>query len=195
MRGLLRRVQRRFRSARMREFESRFRIDANTRILDVGGTPTNWGLLSVHPRVTLLNNEQEAVDRSTVPEHFSYVVADARALPFADGAFDIVYSNSVIEHVGSTGAKDGRARSLHNVRQCLASFRASLDEHLEAVDVPFAFAGDGSEIPHDLGIILIEVFDLAGDRFVDMLLESEHIRDVTVDGFAGAARHVYSPLK
>lgn len=115
IRGLLRRLQRRFRSARMREFESRFRIDAATRILDVGGTPGNWGLLSVHPRVTLLNNEQEAVDRSSVPERFSYVVADARALPFADGAFDIVYSNSVIEHVGSAADQERMAGEVRRV--------------------------------------------------------------------------------
>jgi hypothetical protein len=29
-----------------------------------------------------------------------YVVADGRALPFSDGAFDLVYANAVVEHVG-----------------------------------------------------------------------------------------------
>jgi ubiquinone/menaquinone biosynthesis C-methylase UbiE len=88
---------RRFRTQRMREFFSCFQVTGETRILDVGGTPSNWLLLSVCPQVTVLNmplGQQAGI------EGFAFVSADALRLPFADQSFEIVFSNSVIEHVG-----------------------------------------------------------------------------------------------
>jgi hypothetical protein len=51
------------------------------------------------------------------------------------------------------------------------------------------------EVPDDFGIILVEVLDLAADGLLEVLLQSEHIRDVAVDGFGGVARHDCSTLK
>ena len=81
----------------MRRFARAFAVTAETRVLDVGGTPFNWSLLDVKPRVTIVNMPRalEAFDAQ-----FESVFADGRALPFPDLSFDIVFSNSVIEHVG-----------------------------------------------------------------------------------------------
>ena len=75
-----------------------------TSILDVGGRPEYWQImmdgtdLGDRLDVTLLNVESQAVRH---PD-FCTVIGDARSMPeFADREFDIVFSNSTIEHVGS----------------------------------------------------------------------------------------------
>jgi hypothetical protein len=95
---LLRRALRHFRSRRMRLFERTFEITPNTRILDIGGSPAIWEFLTVRPRLTILNFPSALEPDAKSLEH---VAADGRMLPFKDGAFDIAFSNSVIEHVGT----------------------------------------------------------------------------------------------
>ena len=78
----------------MRQFYRLFNLTSESRILDIGGYEFNWMLLSFSPCLTLLNL---AVQRES---NFTWVVADGRYIPFKDGVFDVVYSNSVIEHLG-----------------------------------------------------------------------------------------------
>lgn len=108
-------AMRRFRLRRMSAFVRLFRISGTTRVLDVGGTPFNWQLSPVRPRVTLLNNEAEPVDRGSIPADMTYVIGDARKLPFGDQSFDIVYSNSVIEHVGDFSSQRHFANEIARV--------------------------------------------------------------------------------
>jgi SAM-dependent methyltransferase len=75
----------------MKRFIREFKVSRDTSVLDVGGTPFNWGLDSTYPALTIAN--LNAALRPTV-------VCDGRYLPFKDSSFDIVYSNSVVEHVG-----------------------------------------------------------------------------------------------
>jgi SAM-dependent methyltransferase len=94
---LLHPISRHFRARRMATFLQALQPTRETRILDVGGTPATWSALPVRPKVVILNmpRESEAFDGLLC------VGGDGCALPFSDQSFDIVFSNSVIEHVGS----------------------------------------------------------------------------------------------
>src|SRR6516225_9977087 len=91
-----------FRLRRMQRFAVELGITTETRVLDIGGTPDCWRLLPVAPRVTLLNTPRARADLASAE---SWVAGDGRALPFRDGAFDVVFSNSVIEHVGDEASQ------------------------------------------------------------------------------------------
>jgi SAM-dependent methyltransferase len=72
------------------------------RILDIGGEPGYWAAVRDllgprHWHVTLLNQVEYPVEEG----QFASLVGDARDLSsFSDMSFDLVHSNSVIEHVG-----------------------------------------------------------------------------------------------
>jgi SAM-dependent methyltransferase len=84
----------RARSRRHRQFLALTGVTAATRIVDVGcGT---LGLRGLAPDLDVTG--VDLVPRPTYPGPF--VQADAtRRLPFADGAFDLAYSSSVVEHL------------------------------------------------------------------------------------------------
>ncbi|HJP59129.1 MAG TPA: class I SAM-dependent methyltransferase [Gemmatimonadaceae bacterium] len=70
-------------------------------VLDVGGTQEFWVLMGLHElrnvRITLLNLQELEVSKPG----FEAVQGDARDLSaFDDASFDVVFSNSVIEHLG-----------------------------------------------------------------------------------------------
>jgi hypothetical protein len=106
----------RMRRARFARFTARLdRLAPPLRILDVGGRQIFWERMGFVGRpgveVTLLNLEPIA---ASLPG-FSAVVGDARELAqFADGSFDVVFSNSVIEHLGTLA---GQRRMAEEVRR------------------------------------------------------------------------------
>ena|SRR5436190_7389538 len=101
---VFRQVSPRFRTARMRAFQHEFGIMPSTRVLDIGGTFDNWELLPAEslPRLTLLNLGPRPTE---LADEVSWSQGSALELPFGPGDFDVVFSNSVIEHVGDWGAQ------------------------------------------------------------------------------------------
>lgn len=76
-------------------------IKRPARVLDVGGTPEFWQLMGLHElndiSITILNLQAHPVSAPL----FESVAGDARDLGrYADKSFDVVFSNSVIEHLG-----------------------------------------------------------------------------------------------
>jgi hypothetical protein len=103
----------RFRRRRMERFLATFRPSATTRILDLGGTPFNWTTVACPAQVTLLNLDPPA--EGALPANLAWARGDATALEYADGAFDICFSNSVVEHLGSRERQERFAREAGRV--------------------------------------------------------------------------------
>jgi len=82
-----------FRPRRMEMFVRLLGITPSTTVLDVGGSAVNWGFCAAQPRITILNT-----DKDIHVNGFPFVCGDATSMPFGDGQFDVIFSNSVIEH-------------------------------------------------------------------------------------------------
>lgn len=88
-----------FRSQRFQFFLSLMEnLPRPLKILDIGGTLAFWkamGFQDEQVSITLLNLSEQPVDQP----NFLSVAGDATRLHFPDQSFDIVFSNSVIEHL------------------------------------------------------------------------------------------------
>jgi len=104
-----------FRRKRMKQFLAQFSLSASTRVLDIGGTPQTWNREAgtCAPECVVLANIR-TVDEDPTGRCIA-MYGDATALPFADGSFDLVFSNSVIEHVGTWEKQKAFAREARRV--------------------------------------------------------------------------------
>lgn len=109
--ALHRPIARHFRGRRLRRFARTFEVRSSTTILDVGGDEYYWEWLPAHPKVTVANLER----RDLRPAGMPWVRADGRRLPFPDGAFDIVFCNSVLEHLPDESSRVAMAREIARV--------------------------------------------------------------------------------
>lgn len=112
--GVYFRLMRGFRRRRMQRFLREFGPLGQTPILDVGGAAFNWELARVGAPITLLNLRAPD-DPTTLPAHYATIAASGTDLPYADRSFGIVFSNSVIEHVGDAQAQARFAAEVRRV--------------------------------------------------------------------------------
>jgi hypothetical protein len=94
----------RFRQSRWATFAATFPLLNEMHVLDVGGDVRAWRLSGLRPaHLTLLNlpdGEGGQLWKSDLEPWMSIFTADACELPDDAPTADLVYSNSVIEHVG-----------------------------------------------------------------------------------------------
>lgn len=90
-----------FRKKRMAKFLKVIDPQPNEKILDVGGTIFNWRLIDYRNEVALLNPIAPTDEDEKLPSNFSFIVGDGTDLKYGDKEYDICFSNSVIEHVGT----------------------------------------------------------------------------------------------
>lgn len=123
-------LRRFFRKRRFKDFVKDYR-DCQT-ILDVGGAYDMWPMVGRSDGVVILNIEKPAQTGG-----FQYVLGSGCALPFATKSFDLAFSNSAIEHVGSEENQFQFAREMLRVGKriyCQTPSRLfPVDPHLSAV--------------------------------------------------------------
>lgn len=122
-------LRRFFRKRRFKTFQNDY--SRCQTILDVGGEHHLWTIIGRQEGVTILNIEPP---RET--GGFAYVVASGCDLPFGNKAFDLAFSNSAIEHVGSEENQFKFAHEMMRVGQriyCQTPSRLfPVDPHLSA---------------------------------------------------------------
>lgn len=94
-----------WRPRRMKKFEELIRPQSGDIVLDVGGYPETWtSRPQLTKRIDCVNVFKVKWDSSSFPDHrIVTLIGDGCALDYSDGAYDILFSNSVIEHVGNWG--------------------------------------------------------------------------------------------
>ena len=133
------------------------------RVLDLGGRETYWltvgyeWLREHKVHVTVLNvgdHESEVTEKET--DIFTSVTGDGCALEYADGEFDLCFSNSVIEHVGDFERMEAFARE---TRRAGRAYYCQTPNFWFPIEPHFLFFGF-HYLPEPVRVFLLRRFDL-----------------------------------
>jgi 2-polyprenyl-3-methyl-5-hydroxy-6-metoxy-1,4-benzoquinol methylase len=130
-------------------------------ILDVGGTQGFWETMGYTDvpgvQVTLLNLDEQPVRHS----NFSSLVGDATDLSeIRDAEFDVVFSNSVIEHVGGLSQQGRMAREIQRVGK---RYFVQTPNYLFPIEPHFLLPGF-QWLPASVRVFLVRHFSLGWIR-------------------------------
>jgi Methyltransferase domain len=113
--NLMQPLSRRARQRRMRTFLMRMSVAEGMSILDLGGRPQFWNDVPFALNLTILKlpgNVETCESKHNIP----YLEGDACQIDGIENrAFDIVFSNSVIEHVGLADRQADLAREVRRL--------------------------------------------------------------------------------
>ena len=119
--GFIHRIQSRlfkvWRAQRHRQFVDTIRPAGNETMVDVGGYPEYWASFPrMVKHIDCVNLHAYPWDPANAPQHsISTLIGNGCALEMPDKAYDIAFSNSVIEHVGDLPAQQAFAREMMRV--------------------------------------------------------------------------------
>ncbi len=142
MRRVASRVSMRSRERKLELFRELCAPGPQTTVVDVGVTDAPFGAGStdnffeaLYPwpeRITAVGNTGLDRFRAAFPQ-VRAVQADGRELPFADGEFDLGFSNAVVEHVA--GGRDGQRRFVHELCRVTARVFVTTPNRLFPLEV------------------------------------------------------------
>jgi hypothetical protein len=116
----LRPFSERSRRKRMRSYVALMNVRDGKAVLDLGGQPMIWDSVPMSLDLTILNLPGVAVNSHQSHHRIRYVEGDAcEVRDYQESSFDCVFSNSVIEHVGSDAK---RAEFAQEVRRLGRSY-------------------------------------------------------------------------
>jgi ubiquinone/menaquinone biosynthesis C-methylase UbiE len=110
-------ITRRFRERRLRRLSQAFPPELCRTVLDVGGSPSIWEMIDYPSDITIINLDPVMLGGAVGNgrRRYTAVVGDARSLAYPDVSFDLVFSNSVIEHVGNYSDMEAFATEVRRV--------------------------------------------------------------------------------
>lgn len=104
-----------FREKRFKFFRSLIEtLPRPIKILDIGGTQFFWEKMNFTKETGITFTLLNLYPQDAPGENFECIIGDATNLPFADKEFDIVFSNSVIEHLFT---KENQLKMANEIRR------------------------------------------------------------------------------